>query len=167
MTEHLLCCHLINDAKQRLIVEERGKGYRTVYTDISLEIDLAEVYFRNLDRGAYLLHSLEEPPQAVINVVEDFLDEAHAFMSVLVWRMLSPVSGSLMKLIYRYIIEAAGRMFINCYAAFAKCFDADPVDAWARERLIDRLKELVPSISLPVDERETKRRESFEEELYS
>lgn len=171
MTEHLLCCHLINDAKQRLIAEERGKGYRTVYTDIALEIDLAEVYFRNLDRGAHSLRFLRKPTQAYIYVFEEFLNEVHTFISFLVWRMQSPVSGSLMRLIYRYIAEATGRMFINCYTAFmpafAKCFDTKPAMAEAWERLADSLKELVPSILSPVDEREARRKESFEEELYS
>lgn len=171
MTEYLLCCHLINDAKVRLAAEECGKRNRTIYADIGREIDLAEVYFRNLNRGVYLLHSLGEPSQAIINVVEEFLNEAHAFMSVLVWRMTSSMPGSLMRLIYRYIIEAVGRMFINCYTAFmpvfTKCFGTDPAMAEEWGRLTDRLKELVPSISSPVDERDARRKELFEEELYS
>lgn len=173
MTEYFLCCHLINDAKVRLAAEECGKRNRTVCAEVGGEIDLAEVYFRNLDRGVRLLHSYGVTA-AVIDVAKEFLDEAHAFIRALVWRMTSLTSGSLMRLIYRYIVEAVGRMFINCHAAFmsvfTKCFDPDP--AMAEELvqyidLVDRLKELVPSISYPVDERDARRRESFEEELYS
>lgn len=173
MTEHLLCRLLINDAKRLLASGKREKGNQTVYTDIALEIDLAEVYFRNLDQGAHSLRFLRKPTQAYIYVFEEFLNEVHTFISFLVWRMTASMLGSRMRLIYRYIIEAVGRMFINCYAAFMpvfeKCFNTDPAMAREWGRLADRLKGLFPFISSPVDERYAHWSEwlGHEEELYS